>query len=47
MIETAIMLINAAIRIIKAGDDRAAQDEALMRAAEDLKAEMDRRKFGG
>jgi hypothetical protein len=33
--------------LLKGAGDSAAEEEALMRAQESLKAELDRRKFGG
>lgn len=44
--EIVLRLIVAAIRLVRAGDDSAAQEEALMKAQEDIKDELDRRKFG-
>lgn len=41
-----LALINAIVRIVKAGDDDAKQQEALMLAAEDMKLELDKKRFG-
>ncbi len=40
-------LLFAIFGLIKAGDDMDAQEAVLMQAQEDMKAELDRRKFGG
>lgn len=40
-------LINAIVSVIQAGDDAKRREEALMAAAEHLKAEMDRLRFPG
>jgi hypothetical protein len=39
-------LAQAIAKIIAAGEDRVAREEALMAAAEDLKAELDAQRFG-
>lgn len=44
---TVLFLVNAIVRVVQAGADAKAREDALMKAAEDLKAEMDRLKFGG
>ena len=44
--EIILRLIVAAIRLVRAGDDDKAQEDALMKAQEDIKEELDRRKFG-
>ena len=41
-----IALIEVVTALVKAGDDKAAQEEALMRAAEIAKARLDDLKFG-
>jgi hypothetical protein len=41
-----LALINAIIRIAQAGDSSAAREAAMMQAGEDLKAELDKSKFG-
>ena len=40
------VLIGGIIRVVRAGDDPRAREDALMRTAEDLKAELDNQKFG-
>jgi len=40
-------LVGAIARLVKAGSDPKAREEALMAAAEDVKAELDRVRFGG
>jgi hypothetical protein len=41
-----LALIGAIVRIIQAGGDDKRREEALMQAAEDMKAELDKAKFG-
>ncbi len=41
-----LVLLGAIVRVIRAGDDQQARAEALMRGAEDLKAEHDAVKYG-
>lgn len=41
-----LALIAAIVRVIQAGGDDARREEALMQAAEDMKAELDKAKFG-
>ena len=41
-----LTLVNAIARIVAAGSDAEARENAIMKAAEDLKAEIDRAKFG-
>ncbi len=44
-ISPVLALIHAIIRVIQAGDNDKAREEALMLAAEDLKAELDKQRF--
>lgn len=46
VVSIAAQLIGTFVKLVQAGDDEQAQEEALMEAQEALKAEMDRRKFG-
>lgn len=41
-----LTLLGAMVRLIRAGDDGKAREAALMQAAEDLKALLDRERFG-
>lgn len=40
------VLIHGIIRVVRAGEDRAARETALMQTAEDLKRQLDDVKFG-
>lgn len=42
-----VELLGAIVKLIQAGEDEAAQTEALYEAQEAIKRELDRRKFGG
>lgn len=39
-------LVGGIIRVVRAGDDPRARQDALMRTQEDLKAELDNQRFG-
>jgi hypothetical protein len=45
-VDAVFTLVRAIVAIVQAGDDAAKHEEALMTAAEDLKALRDRAKFG-
>lgn len=45
-VDIVVKLLEIIFKLIKGGDDVAVQEEILMEAAEALKAELDRRKFG-
>ena len=47
LVSPVLALVNAIFRLARAGDDEAKQIEALMVAAEDMKFELDKKRFGG